>query len=199
MTLSLKRILKHLTISLGVVVSGCYIEGGGCSGPLCLAVSSDTCGLFCNDDAEFVSARCPDADDIQSAATILLNRGRARQRQCVNIAYAAQSPLQWNDILFTVADQHALDMASANFVSQISSNGLGVGSRLEVQGYVSVVAQQSLAFGASDVSQIVGRWFYDAVDCGRLMNASVKDFALACRYDSDSDHGTYWSMVLAAE
>ncbi|MEM7256160.1 MAG: hypothetical protein AAF404_02105 [Pseudomonadota bacterium] len=183
---------------VAVMLSACYVEGGGCSGPFCFAVATDVCdgGIF---DADQHSScqdqqvqRCPDADDIQAIALQEINRIRSTVTQCGSVPYPVTDPVIWSDAFFVAADRHALDMAGNNFVAPIGSDGLGVTDRVSVE--VTYITH-AVAGGYSDTRTLIREWNGIAEDCAAMADSRVSELALACRYDSDSNFGQYWTLV----
>jgi len=189
-------------LAMLVSLSGCYIEAGGCSGPLCVGVSSNsnTCGVssFCEQASSASHRRCPDADQVQIVAERTIAAERARDGRCDGALLGAVPALQWNDSVFTAADRHALDMAGANFTSLTGSDGLDVGARLRSAGISHSAAAQLVGAGFTRSEAVLAEWLDQRRACGQLRDPVYTDFALACRADSDSDKGTYWSLVLTA-
>jgi len=95
-------------------------------------------------------------------------------------------------------------MASNNFVDGLGSDGVSIDVRVNAldgspdNGSFSNV-RQLVAGGFPDSRILINEWLSNNTDCEVLLSAAVTQFAMACRYDSNSDFGTYWSLVLAAE
>ena len=136
--------------------------------------------------------RCPDADDVQRQALREVNRLRDTTTRCGAINYPPASQLDWSDVFFRAADDHALDMAGNNFVAAIGSDGLGVSDWVDAE--VTFVCQL-VSGGSSSVDGVIGEWLANASTCATLKDPRAQSFALACRYDDDSDFGTYWVLV----
>ncbi len=172
-------------------MSGCYLEGGGCSGPVCFSVGGDLCNGrdFCDEDAP---GRCPDADDIQRIALAEINRIRSTTTQCGGVTYPVAGSVEWSADFFRAADSHALDMAGNSFVAEIGSDGLGVGDR--VDGSVTYVAQ-SVAGGFGDAGVLIDEWVKLPQECTKMIDTRAAAIGLACRYDGDSAFGQYWALV----
>lgn len=183
---------------LSFLLTACYLEGGGCSGPFCFAVGTDLCNdaVFSADSGNQCEpqsqSRCPDADDIQAIAIQEINRLRATAIQCGTSSLPPANSVVWSQVFFQAADLHALDMASNNFVAQIGSNGLGVAERVSVD--VTFVTQ-AVAGGFADTRTLIAQWARVAEDCATLVDSRVTEVALACRYDDDSEFGQYWTLV----
>ncbi len=192
---------RFLFLSAVLLLPGCYIEGSSCSGPFCVSVAtevgSQSCGIGC--DQRF---QCPDADVVRVLSTDAINQAR----QSVSTQSITQSScglqrnlstVVWNEILFAAADRHARDMASNNFVDPIGSDGLSVADRVSGLDSSLTNASQLVAGGFSDPQALINAWLRLTEECSLLRNESVSQFAMACRYDENSDFGTYWSLVLA--
>jgi uncharacterized protein YkwD len=172
--------------------AACYLEAGGCSGPVCFYGSTDICDGNSSCDGDAV-ARCPDADEIQAAALRELNRIRSTPTRCGDVTFPMASSLQWSQDLFQIADRQALDMAGNNFIAENGSDGLGVSDRVESD--VSFV-RQSVAGGFVNTAALISNWVQQTRDCESLVSESAIEFGLACRYDGDSSFGQYWALVV---
>ncbi len=193
------RVYRPLWVLMGsALLSACYIEGGGCSGPVCFGVSTDVCsgGLLCNERDDQVD-RCPDLDDIEVEATLAVNRVRGDARSCSLAGTTSLNSIVWNEQLFAAADAHSRDMASNNFVNALGSDGLGVNERLGDigAGYVS----QLVAGGFPSADELISSWAADSRECGQILSERASSFALACRFDDDSQFGTYWTLVVVGQ
>lgn len=190
---------------LTIQLSACYLEGSSCSGPFCLTVATDfnNDSCFADCDRQF---RCPDADNTRFLVTDAINA--ARQSPALTRCQASPDrslvPVAWNETLFVAADRQARDMASNNFVDGLGSDGVSIDVRVNAldgspdNGSFSNV-RQLVAGGFPDSRILINEWLSNNTDCEALLSAAVTQFAMACRYDSNSDFGTYWSLVLAAE
>lgn len=192
--------LQMILVVLGTaMLSACFIEGGGCTGPVCFGVSTEVCGngLFCDDTGDQSSGRCPDVDDIEAESARAMNRLRGGVERCGLTTALGLNAVSWNEDLFPAADAHSRDMASNNFINANGSDGLGVMDRLGVvtTSYVS----QSVAGGFFDVNEIINSWGADNRECPKINSAMATDYALACRFDEDSQYGTYWTLVMTGQ
>jgi len=185
---------------LTIQLSACYLEGSSCSGPFCLTVatdfSNDSCSFDCN--REF---RCPDADSIRFSAVDAINTARQSPAlsRCADTTDLSLPQLGWNETLFAAADRQARDMAGNNFVDGLGSDGVSIDIRVNaLDGSFSNVAQL-VAGGFADSRVLINEWLLQTTDCEQLLSGAATSFAMACRYDSNSDFGTYWSLVLAGE
>jgi len=95
----------------------------------------------------------PDAD-IQSAFEREVLR-------LVNIERAnyGLSPVQWNNILGTVARAHSIDMATRGFFAHICPDGVGPTARAMNAGFYGLAAENvSAGFISSTPQEVVARW-----------------------------------------
>lgn len=178
-------------------LNSCYIEGGGCNGPFCFGVSTEVCGngVFCDDNDDF--ERCPDVDDIERESVTLINRVRSNLTSCAVSQSQFTRGVSWDEQLFPAADLHSRDMASNNFIDALGSDGLGVRDRLGESDALTIT--QSVAGGFASTNELITAWQRDSQECSKLSNQRVTRMALACRYDGNSDFGTYWTLVMVGE
>lgn len=191
---------RYLILSAAALsLSACYLQGSSCSGPFCFSVATDidgTCRFDCNE-----LFRCPDADTVRanSLSTLNLVRQSSSLAFCGGNFALSDAGIVWNETLFSAADRHARDMAANNFVAEIGSDGLSIDSRVAVlDGSFSNVSQL-VAGGFASSQALIDEWLRQPEDCVRLLDSSVTQYAMACRFDQNTDFGTYWSLVLATE
>lgn len=109
------------------------------------------------------------------------------------------SPVAWNETLFSAADRQARDMANNNFVNALGSDGVGIAARVADLDSSLTDATQLVAGGFSSPRALINEWLEDRDTCAPLLDPEATVFAMACRFDSNSDFGTYWSLVLATD
>lgn len=178
-------------------LTACYLEGSSCSGPFCLTVATDFDDHSCTYDCDR-EIRCPDADSIRFLARSTINSAREfpSSTSCATTLQSALAPVVWNETLFSAADRQARDMASNNFVDSLGSDGVSVDVRVNAVDGSFTGVTQLVAGGFSESTTLINEWLFDPVDCRQVLNREVTSFAMACRYDRNSDFGTYWSLVL---
>ncbi|MFZ1703940.1 MAG: CAP domain-containing protein [Saprospiraceae bacterium] len=88
-------------------------------------------------------------------------------------------PVKWNDVLYTSALDHAMDMTRNNFFAHFSSQGLNIGDRLEKHGYDWQVVGENLGEGQRQFDEVLTDWMESYSHCVMLMNPKVDEMAVA--------------------
>lgn len=181
------------------ILPGCYIEGSTCSGPLCVSVGTeiddDDCGSDCDQRYQ-----CPDADSVKASSLSVLTTARqSASFSCISDNESVSNSLVWNETLFAAADRHARDMAANNFVALSGSDGISIEGRVTALDASLTNVTQLVAGGFANSQALIDEWLRQPEDCAKLLDSRVTEFAMACRYDRNTDFGTYWSLVLATD
>jgi len=191
-------------------LSGCYLQGSSCSGPLCISVATEIGNQGCTFNCE-PQIFCPDAGSVRINSRNALNQLRQsvssdfcavnsnQTTGSVSSANVIGSNVVFNETLFTAADRQARDMASNNFVGQTGSDGLGINDRVAALDNSISNVSQLVAGGFTNSRALIDEWLRQPDECRKLLEPDVTEFAMACRFDSNTDFGTYWSLVLATE
>ena len=100
--------------------------------------------------------------------------------------------MKWNELLFSAAARHSQDMASRNYFSHTSPEGVTFTQRLAMEGYVGWAAGENIAGGQSTVSDVMGAWLSSEGHCRNIMQPLLNEVAVACV--AGGGYGTYWTM-----
>lgn len=185
-------------------LTGCYLEGGTCTGSLCLSVATDVNGPGVNGrSCDFDCGQqfqCPDADSLRNNSMVALNFARRSTAfTACGISLSTDTTVTWNETLFSAADRHARDMAANNFVAAVGSDGVTIERRVaDLDSSLSNVSQL-VAGGFASADALIDEWLMQPEECNRLLDSSVTQYAMACRFDRNTDFGTYWSLILATD
>ncbi|MCY7312139.1 MAG: CAP domain-containing protein [Pseudoxanthomonas sp.] len=125
-----------------------------------------------------------------------INLARTSGRVCGTQIFTATRALAWNDILFSAAAKHSADMATRNYFSHTSPEGVTLGQRLWTEGYSWRAAGENIAAGQGSVASVMQTWLASDGHCQNIMNPVFADVAVACVEKSPSTYGTYWTMNL---
>jgi len=189
--------MRYMLIALlAGLVSGCYLEVGGCSGNVCFAVSEQTCdGHHCATP----SLRCENPQSIRQRMAEIVSEARAQARRCGASSFPQADRVYWNDQLADAAQRHADDMARHNFLSHTGSDGSTAWQRAEEAGYEPRRLLENIGGGDETASAIMNAWLGSPDHCANLMDNRVTDIGAACVHDPRSDFQTYWSLLLATD
>lgn len=125
-----------------------------------------------------------------------LNLARASGRVCGTDIYPPAAPVVWNDNLFSAAAKHSLDMATRNYFSHISPEGVSFGQRVWAEGYPYSAGGENIAAGQGTAAGVMASWMGSSGHCRNVMNPAYADVAVACVVGPESTYGLYWTMEL---
>ena len=123
-----------------------------------------------------------------------INAARAAGRVCGTEIMAPVGAMKWNDLLFSAAAKHSLDMATRNYFSHTTPEGVTFAQRLANEGYIGWAAGENIAMGQNSVSEVMGAWLTSEGHCRNIMQPVLTEVAVACVAQSGSNN--YWTMEL---
>lgn len=123
-----------------------------------------------------------------------INAARTGGRVCGTEIMAPVAAMKWNDLLFSAAAKHSLDMATRNYFSHTTPEGVTFSQRLANEGYFGWAAGENIAAGQSSVSEVMGAWLTSEGHCRNIMQPVLTEVAVACVAKSGSSN--YWTMDL---
>lgn len=126
-----------------------------------------------------------------------INAARAAGRSCGAQAQPTAPALRWNDKLFSAAARHSVDMASRNYFSHTSPEGVDAAGRAALEGYGWSALGENIAAGDVSVDGVMATWLNSDGHCRNIMSPAFADVAVACVARAGTSWGTYWTMVLA--
>lgn len=135
---------------------------------------------------------------LREAVLQRVNAARVDGAVCGTQALPPAAALQWNDILFSAAARHSLDMAARNYFSHDTPEGVSFSQRLTAEGYLWRAAGENIAAGQTSVSQVMAGWLASEGHCRNIMNPGFSEVAVACVNQPGTTFGTYWSMELGS-
>lgn len=127
-----------------------------------------------------------------------VNAARGAGRTCGGQALPAAAAVAWNDLLFSAAARHSLDMASRNYFGHQSPDGTQASQRVSAEGYGWSAVGENIAAGNTSVSAVMASWLGSEGHCRNIMQPVVRDMGVACVRREGTSWGTYWTMVLAS-
>lgn len=128
-----------------------------------------------------------------------INLARAGGRVCGTEIRPPVAALQWNDLLFSAAAKHSQDMATRDYFSHISPEGVGFGQRMAAEGYSAYAGGENIAAGQGTVDGVMMTWLNSSGHCRNIMEPAFTEVAVACVVaQAGSMYGMYWTMDLGA-
>ncbi|AUO23686.1 CAP domain-containing protein [Pseudomonas sp. D8002] len=129
----------------------------------------------------------------------LINTARQQPRQCGAQAFAATTPLSWNEALANAAAGHARNMANGNFFDHLDHDGRTPGDRAELAGYIGQQIGENIAAGMDTPRKVVDGWLASPGHCANLMNPQFREMGAAYAMDPKSDAGIYWTGLFGVQ
>ncbi|NVZ94416.1 CAP domain-containing protein [Pseudomonas sp. D6002] len=129
----------------------------------------------------------------------LINTARQQPRQCGGQAFAATTPLSWNEALANAAAGHARNMANGNFFDHLDHDGRTPGDRAELAGYIGQQIGENIAAGMDTPRKVVDGWLASPGHCANLMNPQFREMGAAYAMDPKSDAGIYWTGLFGVQ
>ena len=104
--------------------------------------------------------------------------------------------MSWNDTLFSAAARHSTDMATRDYFSHTSPEGVTFSQRIANEGYSAWAVGENIAAGQTSVSGVMASWLSSEGHCRNIMQPVLTEVAVACVSRAGSGYGTYWTMDL---
>jgi uncharacterized protein YkwD len=97
----------------------------------------------------------------------------------------------------TVAAQlHSDDMALKNYFAHVDLSGGQPEDRAKAAGYTTGWVGENIGAGYVSPYEVVLGWMQSSGHCANILSARYTDVGIGIAAKSDSDYGTYWTMVL---
>jgi len=125
-----------------------------------------------------------------------INTARSDGHVCGTEVMPRVAALQWNDMLFSAAAGHSLDMATRNYFAHVTPEGIDFTQRMSAAGYGWGAAGENIAAGQSTVDGVMAAWLASEGHCRNIMQPVFADVAVACVSQPGSSWGYYWTMDL---
>jgi uncharacterized protein YkwD len=140
--------------------------------------------------------------DIKPYQTEMLdqvNNARASARTCGDTDFPPAPALAYQCDLNTAAERHSQDMATNNFFSHTSSDGLKLRNRVDATGYQWSTIGENIAAGQSTVAGVMDGWLKSEVHCRNIMNDQFEEFGVNRVVNESADYQQYWTQVFGAQ
>ncbi|MGO9486317.1 MAG: CAP domain-containing protein [Rhodomicrobium sp.] len=124
-----------------------------------------------------------------SAALRLINNYRSTK---------GLAPLSIDQQATAAAEVLAKDMALHDRMSHIGPNGQDAGKRLLAAGYNFSIASENVAVGQASIEETVDGWKASPANSRNMLLANAKHIGVAYESRPDSQHKTFWVLVVAA-
>ena len=118
--------------------------------------------------------------DLREAVLRRVNAARSDGSVCGMATLPRVPALKWNDILFSAAARHSLDMAARNYFAHDTPEGVPFWQRLSSEGYGWSALGENIASGQSSVDSVIAAWLGSEPHCRNIMNPLFTGVAVAC-------------------
>lgn len=125
-----------------------------------------------------------------------INTARTAGRVCGTEILPPVAAMRWNDVLFSAAARHSQDMATRNYFSHTSPEGVTFWQRISMEGYTGWGAGENIAAGQGSVAGVMAAWLNSEAHCRNIMQPVLSEVAVACVAQSGNTYGDYWTMNL---
>ncbi len=137
-----------------------------------------------------------DLPNFQADMLIAINAARAQARSCGQEAKPAVAAVAWNNALFAAAAGHSQDMATRNYFSHTTPDGVSIGPRATAAGYSWGALGENIAAGQIGIASVMASWLGSEGHCKGIMSSLFTQVAVACVKSTTADQPTYWTMEL---
>ncbi|MEW8627781.1 MAG: CAP domain-containing protein [Candidatus Thiodiazotropha sp.] len=125
----------------------------------------------------------------------LVNRARARQRDCGGEIYRAAPPLRWSCRLHEAAVVHSQDMIDYDFFDHQGSDGSTVGMRVTRFGYEWRAVGENIAAGYPGNEAVMDNLLSSPIHCENIMDPKFREFGSAVIATDQAHYDNYWTQV----
>lgn len=201
--------LAVLTLALGACSTEGGDEDGMGSGDEQSEAGSETVGETTDDgpgvgdvpnDSEYCSAVAmwdPAEAALEEQVLAIVNQRRAEGADCGSEgSFAPAPPLTMNGQLRCAARVHSLDMATRNYFSHDTPEGVGPGARVDASGYQWSTWGENIAAGSPDAAGTMDQWMNSDGHCSNIMDPDYTELGVG--YAPGGDYGHVWTQVFGA-
>ncbi|NOX59386.1 MAG: CAP domain-containing protein [Planctomycetes bacterium] len=160
----------------------------------------NTNGSNTNGDEPTVSDSDPETpvdsldDSVQVKVVELVNVRRQQGADCGSEGvFAPTDPLNSNDTLATMAQDHSTDMSMRAFFDHTNPDGIGPGERMAASTYQWSTWGENIAAGQRTADEVVESWMNSDGHCSNIMNPAFKEIGVGY-----AAKGSYWTQMFAA-
>ncbi|MBW9257520.1 MAG: CAP domain-containing protein [Candidatus Thiodiazotropha sp. (ex. Lucinisca nassula)] len=144
------------------------------------------------------AAELCEATPYQQEMLHLVNRARARQRDCGGELHQTAPPLRWSCRLHEAAVVHSQDMIDSDFFDHQGSDGSTVGMRVSRSGYEWRTVGENIAAGYPDNQAVMANLLSSPTHCGNIMDPKFREFGSAVIDTDQARYYNYWTQVFGA-
>ena len=129
----------------------------------------------------------PEGIDLAQRVILLVNAARLDQ---------GLSPLAEHALLTGMANSHSQRMAARGFFDHRDPELGGVQDRAKQSGYSFSALGENIAAGVSSPEELVSAWMASPGHRDNILGSSFTQIGVGFVNDPDSEHGSYWTMIV---
>lgn len=139
----------------------------------------------------------PAAAALEEEVLTIVNQRRAEGADCGSEGtFAPASPLAMNGRLRCAARNHSFDMATRNYFSHDTPEGVGPGARVDASGYQWSTWGENIAAGSPDAAGTMAQWMESDGHCSNIMDPNYTELGVG--YAPGGDYNHVWTQVFGA-
>lgn len=135
--------------------------------------------------------------EVRERVLELVNRARARDRQCGRELFSPADPLSMSGPLQSAATAHARDMARHGYFEHRARDGSEPKDRVRRAGYRPRLTGENIAFGPESAEEVVSGWLASPGHCANIMDPRFREMGVAVAQGRQRGH-FYWVQTLGA-
>ncbi|MFY9641390.1 MAG: CAP domain-containing protein [Rhodomicrobium sp.] len=108
------------------------------------------------------------------------------------------APLSLDPQAAAAAEVLVKDMAKHDHMSHVGPNGQNVGQRLLAAGYSYGLAAENVGVGQPSAEEAIEGWKKSPANSRNMLLPGAKHVGIAYEYKPDTQHKTFWALVVAA-
>ena len=151
-------------------------------------------------DSDYCSAVAswdPAEAALEQGVLDIVNQRRAEGADCGSEgSFPPAPPLVMNGRLRCAARVHSLDMATRNYFSHDTPEGMGPGARVDASGYQWSTWGENIAAGSPDAAGTMEQWMNSDGHCSNIMDPDYTELGVG--YAPGGDYGHVWTQVFGA-
>lgn len=125
----------------------------------------------------------------------LVNQRRSQGATCGSEAFSSTGPLAMDPALRCAARKHSLDMATRNYFSHDTPEGVNFSQRADSAEYDAFAIGENIAAGYPSASDVVTGWMGSDGHCRNIMNPQANEIGIGYAPADAAEFGSYWTQV----
>lgn len=134
-------------------------------------------------------------DAFEAEVLRLTNKARSKSRKCGSKRMKKAKKVRWDSTLAATANTHSTDMATRDYFSHHTPDGVSPFQRMRAAGYDYRAAGENIAAGTklSSPKAVVRAWLKSPAHCRVLMNRKYRELGVG-RVEGAGKWTVYWTQ-----